>query len=178
MARGNRTIGEPVGQRTTTTVAQEIKPDPKLLEEANRRRELANIQQQTRAGGQEFEALAQRYLGGTEQFQQSQAAQEQLARREAMAASQGAQRALAGKLAAQGVRGGAAAAAQMGAAGQGAALQAQIGQQMIAQRADKEQALKQQLLSAVLAGRQFGNAQIQQLLANQANIAAAKAAKT
>lgn len=135
------------------------------------------IDAQTNAGGREFEKLAKQHLGDMTQFNQSQRAQEQLARKEAMSANQGVQRALMGRLASQGVRGGAAAAAQMGAINQGAQMQAQIGQQMIAQRADKEQELRQQLLSAILAGKQFGNAQIQQLLANQANLQAAALAR-
>lgn len=137
----------------------------------------ALIKKQTDASGEEFKKLAEQQLGDMTQFNQSQRAQEQLARKEAMSANQGVQRALMGRLASQGVRGGAAAAAQMGAINQGAQMQAQIGQQMIAQRADKEQELRQQLLSAILAGKQFGNAQIKELLANRANIEAARLAR-
>jgi hypothetical protein len=63
----------------------------------------------------------------------------------------------------------------MAAANQGAQLQSQIGMQMIGQRADKEQALRQQMLSAILAGKQFGGSQMSEILAQDANIAAARA---
>lgn len=162
----------PLEQSKKQKEADQRKLDLQRLDE-----EARLIKARTDSSGKDFEQLARTHLGSLTQFNQSQKAQEQLARQQAMSASQGAQRALAGRLAAQGVRGGAAAAAQMGALNQGAALQAQIGQQMIAQRADKEQELRNQLLSAILAGKQFGNAQAQQQLANLANLEAARLAR-
>lgn len=164
-------------KKSLADFALEMKQKRDAEDAAKLANEKAMIQSEMEKQGQEMESLAKRYLGDQTQFAQSERAQEKLARRQATAESQGAQRALAGQLARQGVRGGAAAAAQLGALQQGAALQSQIGQQMIAGRAEREQALKQNLLSAVLSGRQLGNATIQQLLANQTNIQAARLAK-
>lgn len=136
-------------------------------QEAQAAQDLETLRNEGARGGADFAKLAQERLGGIEKFAASERAQEELLRRQGQAQTAGVLRALQGRLAGQGVRGGAALAAQRTALNQGAQTQGDIARQLIAGRGEREQALRQQLLGAELAGRQFGQSGAAQAIAGR-----------